>query len=343
MVQNGFYYLSQREFWACFFQYHNNKDLLFPGDKATRLSAFRNFVVTINFETSAYCNRKCAYCPVSVVGGREQRFMSEEVFEKILSDLREIDYRGIMAMSLFNEPFASRDIIDRVRRVKNVLPWTYITMNSNGDYFNRDIMEEVQAAGAREVFITLHTAPGEVYSDHRAKSKIEDFFKKLELDYEITQVIENHSISANAMYRGLLVLVGTRNWTADGCDRGGTVPELSVQNRDYPCASPFREIAIDIDGNFRRCCNMYVNSKALDNVLNTSILDFYFSDIMNHIRRSLVTWGTDKPHPCDTCNAYNGVIQQYSIKEWDRLLEKSKIKEALEQTDNRENCCYKEK
>ncbi len=323
MIQNKFYYVSQSEFWTYFLKYHY-KDSLFKGcQNDLRKQVFRDMVTIINFETSSFCNRKCVYCPVSVFGTRDQRYMSDRIFEKIISELKEIDYRGIIGMSLFNEPFAGDNIFDRIKAVKNALPKCYVTLNSNGDYFNRDMLNKLSESGASEALITLHMAPGEKYSDELAKKKLEVFFEKLGLPYNISEEQEGHSISCNLNYEGLVLFVGTRNWESDGCDRGGSVEALSISKREMPCASPFREIALDIEGNFRMCCNMYVNTKPLANIMEKGFLDYYFSDELNKIRKNLVKWGDGKIQPCDSCNSYMRNI--YTKEEWSEFYKKLQL------------------
>jgi hypothetical protein len=49
----------------------------------------------VEIEVNSLCNRACDYCPVSVLPTPETpRFMSEEVFGRILASLQSIDYAG---------------------------------------------------------------------------------------------------------------------------------------------------------------------------------------------------------------------------------------------------------
>src|SRR6185503_14926897 len=59
-------------------------------------TAFKQAVNKIEIETSTQCNRHCTYCPNSKPGFEHRRtsnaFMDKGMFEKLLADLKEIDY-----------------------------------------------------------------------------------------------------------------------------------------------------------------------------------------------------------------------------------------------------------
>lgn len=189
--------------------------------------------------------------------------MEDQIFDKVIMELQALDYRGIISLSLFNEPLAGSNIIERIRRITNMLP------------------------------------------------------------YKVSTMCENHNVTCDIMYRDLHLLVETNNWMSDGCDRGRKVAELSIDDRRAPCASPFREIAIDVDGNFRMCCNMYVTTPAMANILQTSIADFYFSNEMNSIRKELITWGK-KRNLCSSCNTFD-YSMSIAEEEWEKCLHESGI------------------
>ena len=328
MIQNNYFYISKSEFWHYFLQHPDCRQLLVKDAGADRKYLFRQFVAVVNFETSTYCNRKCLYCPVSVQGARQQRLMADDVFEKTIHELQNIEYRGIISISLYNEPLADKSILRRIEGVRKALPWCYIRMNSNGDYMNREYLDQIIEAGGKEILITLHMNQGESYTDAASENKIKDFFARLQMDYTISHKKEGHNITVDRNYHGLRLLVVTNNWQTDGNDRGGIVKTLSTEARTAPCASPFREVVMDIDGNFRRCCNMYVSSPAMANIMQTSMLDFFFSDEMYQIRRELLGFG-EKAAPCKTCNTFDYAMN-IGEKEWGGYLKTANMEKESE-------------
>jgi radical SAM protein with 4Fe4S-binding SPASM domain len=309
MVQNNYFYIAQSEFWAYYLNSRHAKYLLKKNiEKTLRKDIFNEYVASIVLETSAFCNRRCSYCPVSFQP-RQQHFMDEELFVKILEEMRQIDYRGMFVLSLFNEPLADRDILKRIRTVKEYCPNSYVRMNSNGDYLTKEFLEELNLAGLSEILITCHMNGSEIYTDLLAAKKIDDFFEKMGLEYKITSKIEGHNISCDYIYKNIRMLVVTNNWSEDGNDRGGKVKQLSIENRIQPCVIPFREVAIDVEGNVRFCWNFFVDTDFVGNVRDMSVLDIYFGDEMVDSRRNHLSFVT-KDLPCATCRNHDNAREE---------------------------------
>lgn len=306
MVQNGNWYISQSEFWP-FFCKDKDSEILLSSEmtysKEQLNQVFCKFVNVIYMELSSYCNRKCVYCPIATQP-REQREMSDDIFDTIISELVEIDFRNTISISLYNEPLADERLVDKIKIIHKQLPYCYIRFNSNGDYLTRELLDELSEAGCKELQITMHFVPDEKYDDLLAKKKIESFFKRLDLDYEIKSFKAHHNFTIDLIYRNIRLLVLTNNWEEDGNSRGGIVEMLNSSERQYPCVAPFREVAIDIDGNMRRCCNMFVSSNPISNIKNSGggIVEFFFSERMKELRRNLLLFRNERFQPCDTCN-----------------------------------------
>ena len=110
MVQNNFFYISRSEFWNFFLKSRNAEKLLQKNiESSIRKMIFNEYVQEIAIETSAFCNRSCVYCPVSKYP-RQQYFMKESLYLKILDEMKHVDYRGLFTLSLFNEPLADKNI-----------------------------------------------------------------------------------------------------------------------------------------------------------------------------------------------------------------------------------------
>lgn len=295
MEQNGYWYVSKSEFWAYFLNSRNAKKLLTKNVSVDeRVQIFNEYVTIVNIETSSYCNRSCSYCPVAYHGSRNQRLMDDELFEKIVAELKAIDYRGIFTLSLFNEPLADRDILHRAAHIRRECPCSYIRFNSNGDYLDKDFLNELGRSGVNEMLITQHMNEGEVYTDQLALEKIDKFFKRMNMDYKVKKIVPGHNVTCDMLWNQMRLLVVTNNWEIDGNDRGGEVKQLSLEQRTAPCCTPFREMTIDVDGNVRFCWNAYINTEYMANVADKQLVDIYFSDEMVEIRREHLSWGTKK-------------------------------------------------
>ena len=302
MIQNGFEYVSRSEFWNYYLKSEDAKYLLqYDVPQELRKKIISEYLTVVNIETSSYCNRKCSYCPVSIHGSRPLRMMDDSLFERLIGEMEEIGFKGQFTFSLFNEPLTDEKLLDRVKYTKSKCPNSYVRMNSNGDYLTRELLDKLVDAGVDEMLLTMHMAPNEVYTDELAKSKLEAFFKKVDVPMEITASTPNHNITCNVIYRTMRFLVVTNNWAEDGCDRGGEMENLSLDKRLDPCPTSYRELIVDVDGDLRPCWNAYITAPAVLNVKDTTLVDAYFSKELVDFRRDHLLWN-EKSGICEGCN-----------------------------------------
>lgn len=138
----------------------NSKDMLYyrvrDGSSAQQL--FKNIVFDITIETSSYCNRRCFYCPNSLHDRiSKQVLLDSELFERLVGDLGSIDYSRRIQLGYYNEPLADPTIVDKVGRLRSALPGAFISIFSNGDYADEELLARLRAAGLNELSISLHT------------------------------------------------------------------------------------------------------------------------------------------------------------------------------------------
>ena len=306
MIQNGNFFVSNSEFWPFFLKNRNSEAVigLKEVDEAKKIDIFNEFVNVVYIELSSFCNRSCDYCPVGQFP-RVKRFMKDEIREKILAELERIDYRNTISLSHFNEPLADEHLIDRIREIHRRLPYCYIRMNSNGDYLTHELLDTLSDAGCREIQMTTHFAPGEEYTDEEAKAKIDKFFARIGLTYEIKSMKPGHNITVDFVYKNVRLLVLANNWKIDGNSRGGIVDDLNCENRRFACSVPFREVTIDVDGDMRRCPNMYETAPVIANVANIGLVEYYFSKEVTDIRRDMLMYRDDRKEPCVSCNTFD--------------------------------------
>src|SRR5262249_59115890 len=63
----------------------------------------------VEAEVNSRCNRKCQYCPNSILPEPDvPKLMSDAVFERLLAELQRIDYAGRLSYHLFGEPLLRR-------------------------------------------------------------------------------------------------------------------------------------------------------------------------------------------------------------------------------------------
>jgi radical SAM protein with 4Fe4S-binding SPASM domain len=124
------------------------------------IDPFRKPFKLVEFETSTFCNRKCIYCPDSKyqrVGDEDGKFMREVVFEKLIKDLSEMNFKGLIAPHLYGEPLTDPRLTNWISRIRTVLPESTIKVVTNGDLLNRKKYNELINAGVNYFYVSKHS------------------------------------------------------------------------------------------------------------------------------------------------------------------------------------------
>src|SRR5574344_1127439 len=151
-----------------------DKELLFFDNnlpKKDKKILFKKYVREIDLETSRKCNRKCIYD-----NRMEQTLMDNEVFLKIINELKTINYSKMISLNLVNEPLLDTKLINRIKTIKKILPRVKISINTNGDYLTKEKLIELEKAGVNRLGVTMQISSGQKYNDEIQKERFEKFF-----------------------------------------------------------------------------------------------------------------------------------------------------------------------
>ena len=120
------------------------------------------FFRSVAIEISTYCNRTCYYCP-NVLEETPVDFMTEETFNKIIDQLKEIDFSGSILYHFYNEPLLDKRLPSFIRHVKKNLPNCVSRIVSNGDFLSVDLADDLIDAGILDISITIHDIDGKKF------------------------------------------------------------------------------------------------------------------------------------------------------------------------------------
>lgn len=308
--------------------------LLLLGSKKSALtplmkkSLFKRNVEIINIELSYLCNRKCEYCPVAQSSRKEkQEKMSIQLLEKILHELTHIRYENRISLNLYNEPLLDEFLEYKISLIRQKLPYSHISFNSNGDKLTKNRLETLRDAGCNQISITLHPLPNKNQSFETIEKRVSKLYEKLAqktlagIDLSEKNFIQFYS-------RGVGLKIQWPDWRTEGSNRGGVLinhPSKKFE-RLQPCIKPFREFTIYHDGIVQPCCEAFHDDKTnlaeMGNLNQKSIFDVYSSDSMNEIRRHVFDFGP-KEGICKNCN-----VADYS-KPKDDLIRKNILSRIL--------------
>jgi MoaA/NifB/PqqE/SkfB family radical SAM enzyme len=281
------------------------RPLLAP-DAAKRL--FERSVTMVEIETFSYCNRVCWFCPNATIDRRSStQYMPERLYLRILEQLAEISYRGMISYSRYNEPLADRIILTRLAQAKAALPGALLHANSNGDYLTPAYLDELVEAGLRSLNIQIYLGNRDRYDHNRMRTRLEQIVEKLRLTATVTIDRPDEWLEASVEHATLRFRIYGRNFARNGCDRGGSIPSLAVERRTSPCLSPFYHVYVDYDGHVMPCCNLrsdvpeHRDAIIADLQQEDDLFAVYASNTMAAWRRGLIGFEQKGGH-CGTCN-----------------------------------------
>lgn len=275
---------------------------------ALKKVAFKSGVGTVAIETSAQCNRQCAYCPNSRYDRRQaDGLLDYEAFERVIDDLAAIGYNRLIAPTGLNEPLLHLDdFTARLMLIRSRLPKARIVVSTNGDFLDREAFDALVSAGANEIDIAAHLTD-EPYSEAGVLARVQAMGQTLGL----TPILADFEAHAALVFRlagsDISVVMRLKDYARVGHNWGGTLPEIGPQTRGRtaPCLRPLDNFVITHKGDVAGCIptggtSPEVADCIFGNVGTESIFDVYCGPKMVAWRRQAMTTGA-KRAPCATC------------------------------------------
>ena len=273
---------------------------------------FKKYVEIINLETSAYCNRVCPYCPVSIYDRKDKTIkIPESILSSIITALKEVNYAKRISLNLYNEPLYNNFIFEVLSKLNRELPNSVLHLNSNGDYVkSEDTLLKLEQSGLKEIYITLHSPPKSKWNKNSRQKALKRFAKKIKFNL-LKKHLNNLEFETKFGKELFCKVVCTdRSIILNGRTRGGLIDSLKPQTkRNLPCDKPYREFTIYYNGSVTPCCEIYHDEKYKKYVMGqilpnnpNSVFQVYTGKLLTKFRASVFDHSM-KTGPCSTCVA----------------------------------------
>ena len=279
--------------------------------RAQAVDLFRRHASLVEVETTSYCNRTCSFCPNSFVDRRSKKHaMPDAVWERILDDLRGLDYSSSFFWSRYSEPTSEDRLVERIREVRRAAPKARIGINSNGDYLNADYLHRLIDAGLNRLWIDIYMPDDEPYERSIVEAHHARFLKRIEKTAAVIGM--NPEFVSKAEIPGVDMWITVRNLASlkqvDLSDRGGLIQIARRTSRVSPCYAPFKHLVIDWDGSVVICCQVRSDYAPQKGIVVAKIGDDGVGLVEAYValgrwRDSLKSFGP-KPEPCGSCNVF---------------------------------------
>jgi MoaA/NifB/PqqE/SkfB family radical SAM enzyme len=272
------------------------------------MQLFRRSVCMVELEVFSYCNRRCWFCPNSLVDRHSKtEYMVEDLYLSLLDQLREAEYRQMISYSRYNEPLSDRIILRRIEQARARLPEAILHTNTNGDYLTPGYLSDLAKAGLRSLNVQIYLGNDDRYDHERMRTKLRRTIDQLRLAGTFVRDEPDVWLEATAEHAGLRIRIYARNFEVNGCSRGDSVPIQIAYRRTSPCLSPFQHVYIDFNGKVMPCCNLrsdvptHADAVVADLAGSDDLFLVYAGEVMAAWRRNLIGFDRKSGH-CARCS-----------------------------------------
>lgn len=238
---------------------------------------FNKMFEALEFETTAYCNRKCDYCPnvdFERFGEKENFLMKDEVFETLVNQLEDLKFKGMISPHLYGEPMSDYRLLEWVKILRNKLPDCYIKIVTNGDYLNQSNFKNFINAGVNIFYISKHS-------------------KKLKKDCR--ELLEN--LPKNDFDKYILVqdFYSDFNYSQDMfTNRGGSIDLKNQVIKKAPVNCSYSTYpVINVFGDLILCCQDFNNDYVFGNITKKHLKDIWFDEKNIKLRKRIYDYRFD--------------------------------------------------
>jgi len=238
-----------------------------------------DFFSAVNIETTTYCNLRCPWCPNSKYDRgllKNKKLLPTKIFKKIIDELAEYDYKGIINPFFWGEPLTDKRMPELIKYVRKKLPHAKIQLNSNGTLLTIQIYNKLVEAGIDTLAVSQYTP------------------KMLPNVKEVLEYLKAHPEKKDKiMYRIFKEDLATSN-------RGGEVEVKKIAERPM-CRYPGHyNMNIDYKGDVVLCCTDYHGQHVFGNIKKEKLIDIWNKTKYKNIRKDILK-GNYKLPICKKC------------------------------------------
>ena len=263
----------------------------------------------VEFNLHGSCNRRCAFCPRV----DEKKWpnldeqLSDELFYKVINDLKKINYSGRISFSGFSEPFLHTNLLNFVKIISRELPDSKPEIVTNGDYLNKENLKNLFDGGLKYLYVSLYTNKKNYEKFMKMKEEVKIDDKKFEVRPRNLGKKMNFGLNINNR-------AGSVDYTRFGLEQSKILP------LKQPCYYPMYTIFMDYNGDCLICPDDWAKKKIIGNTKNENIYDIWLNHQFHEVRKRLLNSNRDAD-PCKSCDV-NGLINgsQFAYK-WKNFYE----------------------
>ena len=276
---------------------------------------------TINIETTSWCNYECSFCPSKVLD-RKEEYMDTKLFQKIILELSKMNYTGEIRLHQSNEPLLDKDLENKVKFTKYLLPNVALGFTTNFSLMSFERLENFYLNGLNflsvEAYKTEHQFDNCVAMAEKLKEKYgENIIIKAQAKdskYSFSKEIENYKskklyITISRRYPKQEKEKFSDYNQSQITSRLGIVESKRKTKAAY-CTRPFRSLQVNYNGKVILCCEewVYTPDAIMGDLNKNSISEIWNGLPFFKYRETLQDpKGKRTLSPCIQCNFGGGI------------------------------------
>ncbi len=262
----------------------------------------------IEISESGTCNRKCSFCPRSDPNFEDvKEFISTEMLEKLVMELKEYNYENIIRFSGFVEPLLDKNIFNLLTLIKNHLPHCKIEMVTNGDVLNKKRLLKLYESGLDVLLISVYDGIEDVY-------KFENLQKECNIHNE-NFVIRHRYLPPEDDFG---ITISNRAGMMENAEHKISATNVALKD---PCYYPSYTFFLDYNGDVLMCPHDWGKKRVLGNLKFQSFKEIWTSKFAN-VSRKLLNKGNRNFSPCNLCDVKGTLIGKKHANAFSQLNEK---------------------
>jgi len=269
----------------------------------TRRRPFKELFRKIQIETNTFCTRECSFCPTSKFKIKDK--MSDTVFNKVVAELKELDFAGEVGLYMRNEPMLDKELAKKISAIKRSCPKSVVYIASNGDLMTTEKLKELFDSGLDYMAVHPYDGAKQVLA---FRNMILDFTNKGSVKF-----VDKKSDIPDIRKGQHIWITDKSSWSQMDLDspearelpisnRGGVLDDIHSVKKSLPliCARPFRQITITATGKVSLCCGDWMCEAVVGDVNNEKLTDIWFGTELERFRKNLFKYKRDLS-PCSSC------------------------------------------
>ena len=261
------------------------------------------FFSLMEFNLSGLCNRKCVFCPRvdPSVYPNVNEHIPIELYEKIMGELAEVDYDGMILYSAFGEPLLYKNIETILEMSKRYLPNVRMETVTDGDFVTPDKLRALFGAGLDTLLISMYDGP--------------------EQEGKFQAMIDEVGLTEKQVVLRKRWLPPEEHYGITLSNRSGMVqiPVLGVGTLKEPlkraCFYPFYQVLVDYDGAVLLCPHDWGKKLIVGNLNDSTIHELWNGPVLRRVRRNLANEDRNFG-PCSGCDVEGTYMGRPHFEQW---------------------------